>query len=49
MSSTEKKAPEILQENISFVQKKLTSKDEIIKTLTETQISILESVSEIKK
>ena len=45
MSSTEKKALEILQENISFLQKEVTSKDEIIKTLIETQTSILESVS----
>ena len=45
MSSTEKKALEILLENISFLQKKWTSKDEIIKTFIETQTSILESVS----
>ena len=45
MSSTEKKALEILQENICFLQKELTSKDEIIKVLIETQTSILESVS----
>ena len=45
MSSTEKKALEILQENITFLQKELPSKDEIIKTLIETQTSILESVS----
>ena len=38
-------ALEILQENISFLQKELTSKDEIIKALIETQTSILESVS----
>ena len=37
MSSTEKKALEILQENITFLQKELPSKDEIIKTLIETQ------------
>ena len=48
MSSTVKKAPEILQENISFLQKELTSKDEITKTLIETQTSILESVSHQK-
>ena len=45
MSNTEKKALEILQENITFLQKELPSKDEIIKTLIETQTSILESVS----
>ena len=45
MSSTENKALEILPENDSFLQKKLTSKDEIIKTLIETRTYILESVS----
>ena len=45
MSSTEKKILEILQENINFLQKELTSKNEIIKTLIKTQTSILESVS----
>ena len=45
ISSTEKKALEILQENISFLQKELSSRDEIIKTLIETQTFILESVS----
>ena len=45
MSSTEYKALEILQENISFLQKELTSKDEIIKALIETETSIFESVS----
>ena len=34
-----------LQENISLLQKELTSKDQITKTLIETQTSILESVS----
>ena len=38
-------ALENLQENISFLQKELTSKGEIIRTLIETQTSILESVS----
>ena len=41
-------APEILQENISFLQKELTSKGEIIRTSIETQTSILESVSNQK-
>ena len=45
MYNTEKKALEILPENISFLQKELTSKDEIIRALIETQTSILESVS----
>lgn len=49
MSNNEKKALAILQESKNFLQKELTPNDEIIKTLTETQISILESVSEIKK
>ena len=48
MSITENKALEILQENISFLQKELTSKDEIIEILIETQTSILESVSRQK-
>ena len=34
-----------VQENISLLQKELTSKDQITKTLIETQTSILESVS----
>ena len=38
-------ALEILQENISFLQKELTFQDEVIRTLIETQTSILESVS----
>ena len=45
MFSTKKKALVILQENTSFLQKELTSKDEIIKTLIKTQTSILESES----
>ena len=45
MFCAEERALEILQENITLRQKKLTSKDEIIKTLIETQTSILESVS----
>ena len=48
MSSTEKKAFEIWQENISSLEKELASKDEIIKILIETQTSILESVSHQK-
>ena len=48
MSSTENKALEILQEKYFFLQKELTSKDEKIKTLIETQTSILESVSHQK-
>ena len=43
--STGKKALEILHENISYLQKELTSKDGIIKTLIVTQTSVLESVS----
>ena len=45
MFSTKKKALVILQENTSFLQKELTSKDQIIKTLIKTQTSILESES----
>ena len=45
MSSIEKKVLEILPENIAFLQKKVMSEDETIKTLIETQTSILESVS----
>ena len=43
-SSTEK-ALEILQENISLLQKELKFKDEIIKTMIETQTSIFGPVS----
>ena len=45
MSSTEEKALEILQETITFLQKELTCKNEIIKKLFERQASILRSVS----
>ena len=45
MSSIEKKVLEILPENIAFLQKKVMSEDETIKTLIETQTSILQSVS----
>ena len=48
MPCNEKKALEILQENISFLQKEFTSKDEIIKTLLKTQTPILESVPDQK-
>ena len=43
MSNTENKALDILQESISFLQEELKSKDEITKTLIETQTSTLES------
>ena len=45
MSSTERKAHEIQQRNITTLKKELTSKDEITKILIETQTSILEPVS----
>ena len=45
MSSIEKKVLEILPESIAFLQKKVMSEDETIKTLIETQTSILQSVS----
>ena len=48
MPCNEKKTLEILHENISFLQKEFTSKDEIIKTLLETQTPILESVPDQK-
>ena len=48
ISGTEKKAIEILQENIAFLQKKVMPEDETIKTLIETQTSIFESVSYYK-
>ena len=45
MSSNEKKTLEILKENITFLQKELTSKYEIIKIFIKVQTSTLESVS----
>ena len=45
MSSNEKKTLEILKENITFLQKELTSTYEIIKIFIKVQTSTLESVS----
>ena len=39
------KSNEVLQKNVTFLQNELIRKDEIIKSLLETQISILETVS----
>ena len=39
-----RKPHEILQDNIEFLQNELRSKDEIIKTLTETQTAVLENL-----
>ena len=39
------KAFELLQESVTFLQRELHSKDEIIKTLLETQIAVLDTVS----
>ena len=36
---------ELLQETVTFLQSELRSKDEIIKTLLETQITVLDTVS----
>ena len=40
------KSNEVLQKNVTVLQNELIRKDEIIKSLLETQISILETVSE---
>ena len=40
-----KKSNEVLQKNVTFLQNELIRKDEIIKSLLETQPSILETVS----
>ena len=39
------KSNEVLQKNVTFLQNELIRKDEIIKSLLETQTSILETVS----
>ena len=39
------KSNEVPQKNVTFLQNELITKDEIIKSLLETQISILETVS----
>ena len=39
------KSNEVLQKNVAFLQNKLIRKDEMIKSLLETQTSILETVS----
>ena len=39
------KAFELLQESVTFLQSELHSKDEIIKTLLETQTAVLDTVS----
>ena len=43
ISNFETKPYEILQDNIEFLQNELRSKDEIIKTLMETQTAVLEN------
>ena len=40
-----KKSNEVLQKNVTFLQSELIRKDEITKSLLETQTSILEIVS----
>ena len=40
-----KKSNEVLQKNVTFLQNELIRKDEITKSLLETQTSILEIVS----
>ena len=45
ISNFENKPYEILQDNIEFLQNELRSKDEIIKTLIETQTTVLENLS----
>ena len=44
ISNFETKPYEILQDNIEFLQSELRSKDEIIKTLMETQTAVLENL-----
>ena len=44
ISNFETKPYEILQDNIEFLQNELRSKDEIIKTLMETQTAALENL-----
>ena len=44
LSNFETKPCEILQDNIEFLQNELRSKDEIIKTLMETQTAVLENL-----
>ena len=44
ISTFETKPNEVLQDNIEFLQNELHSKDEIIKTLMETQTAILENL-----
>ena len=44
ISNSETKPYEILQDNIEFLQNELRSKDEIIKTLMETQTAVLENL-----
>ena len=39
------KAFELLQESVIFLQSELRSKDEIVKTLLETQTALLDTVS----
>lgn len=39
------KGKKILQKNVAFLQNELIGKDEVIKTLLETQTSILQTVS----
>ena len=39
-------AIELLQESVTFLQSELRSKDEIIKTLLETQTAVLDTASE---
>ena len=44
ISNFETKPYEILRDKIEFVRNGLCSKDEIIKTLTETQTAVLENL-----
>ena len=40
---------EILKENIHFLQKELSAKNDLIKSLMETQTVVLESISNLKE
>ena len=45
ISNFETKPCEILQDNVEFMQNELCSKDEVVKTLMETQTAVLENLS----
>ena len=48
-SNNENKKFETLQDNVKFLQKKLAAKNDLIKSLMETQTAILEFVSSVRR